>query len=307
MINPDFYVKGPKTNTQGDPAYPRTSTWDAVTAVSETVPYLYIENGVEYYEVSDGTYLLCINDKGILTSCTFKPGVDPSKKKNVKLTIPALVGHTKVVGIASGCFSDSELNENVISLTIQDESISEIENGVFQGGGGKNKKDWQKLQKVSIGNSVTKIGDNAFKDCISLIDVTFNSPLGGHEAFTIGTDAFKTQSGELTFHGDIVKGYAPFDWATDPANVIQTQDGIRVCYKSLSPTYLTVMYNPITKMVTLLDYPKYNEVSEILYDAHADEIRRGGFASYEDMKVAEWYSRYADEKYDENRKNFANA
>lgn len=307
VINPDFYVKGPKTNTQGDPAYPRTSTWDAVTAVSETVPYLYIENGVEYYEVSDGTYLLCINDKGILTSCTFKPGVDPSKKKNVKLTIPALVGHTKVVGIASGCFSDSELNENVVSLTIQDESISEIENGVFQGGGGKNKKDWQKLQKVSIGNSVTKIGDNAFKDCISLIDVTFNSPLGGHEAFTIGTDAFKTQSGELTFHGDIVKGYAPFDWATDPANVIQTQDGIRVCYKSLSPTYLTVMYNPITKMVTLLDYPKYNEVSEILYDAHADEIRRGGFASYEDMKVAEWYSRYADEKYDENRKNFANA
>ncbi len=305
VINPDFYVKGPKTNTQGDPAYPRTSTWDAKTAVSDTVPYLYIENGVEYYEVSDGTYLLCINDKGILTSCTFKPGLDASKKKNVRLVIPAVVGHTKVVGIASGCFSDSELNENVISLTIMDESISEIANGVFQGGGGTNSKDWQKLEKVYIGNSVTAIGDNAFKDCTSLVDVTFNSPLGGHEAFKIGTDAFKTESGELTFHGDIVQGYAPFEWATDPNNVIQTQDGIRVCYKSLSPTYLTVMYNPITEKITLLDYPKYSEVSEILNDAHEDEIKRKGFKTYEEMKVAEWYDRYRDRKYDEDRKNFA--
>lgn len=305
VINLDFYVKGPKTNTQGDPAYPRENTWDAKTAVSDTVPYLYIENGVEYYEVSDGTYLLCINDKGVLTSCTFKPGLDASKKKNVRLVIPAVVGHTKVVGIASGCFSDSELNENVISLTITDESISEIAKGVFQGGGGTNNKDWQKLEKVYIGNSVTAIGDNAFKDCISLVDVTFSSPLGGHEAFKIGTDAFKTESGELTFHGDIVQGYAPFEWATDPNNVIQTQDGIRVCYKSLSPTYLTVMYNPITEKITLLDYPKYSEVSEILNDAHEDEIKRKGFSSYEEMKVAEWYDRYRDRKYDEDRKNFA--
>lgn len=307
VINADFYVKGPKTNTNGEPAYPRTSTWDAVTAVSETVPYLYIENGVEFYEVSDGTYLLCINDKGILTSCTFKPGLQESKKKNVKLVIPAVVGNTKVQGIATGCFSDSELNENVISLTITDESISEIDKGVFQGGGGTNNADWQNLKKVYIGNSVTAIGDNAFKDCINLKDVTFASPLGGHEAFQIGTDAFKTESGELTFHGDIVKGYAPFDWAMDPKNVIQTQDGIRVCYKSLSPTYLTVMYNPITEMVTLLDYPKYGEVSKILNEAHADEISLSPAQSYEDMKTAEWYQRYREDKYDDNRKAFANA
>ena len=307
VINKDFYVKGPKNNTKGDPAVPRTCTWDAETAGSKTVPYVYVENGIEYYEVSDGTYLLCINDKGVLTSCTFKPGLEESKKENVKLVIPAIVGNTKVTGIASGCFSDSELNEEVISLTIADESLSEIADGVFQGGGGTNNKDWQKLKKVYIGNSVTAIGDNAFKDCISLVDVTFSSPLGGHDTFTIGKDAFKTESGELTFHGDIVEGYAPFDWAMDPANVIQSQDGIRVCYKSLTPTYLTVMYNPITEMVTLLDYPKYGEVSKILNEVHADEIEQSNAASYEAMKVEEWYVRYNDEKYDENRRTFANA
>ncbi|MDE6388906.1 MAG: leucine-rich repeat protein [Lachnospiraceae bacterium] len=307
VINPEFYVKGPKLNNESQPAYPRTSTWDATTTVSDTVPYLYIENGVEYYEVSDGTYLLCINDKGILTSCTFKPGLPASKKKNVHLVIPSVVGNTKVVGIAEGCFSDSELNENVISLKIEDNSLTSIAKGVFQGGGGDNGKDWQMLEQVYIGNSVTSIGENAFKDCISLVDVTFSSPLGGYEAFTIGTDAFKTESGKLTFHGDIVKGYAPFDWAMNPNNIIDTESRIRVCYKSLSPSYLTVMYNPITDMVTLLDYPKYSEVSKILNEAHADEITKSGAKSYEEMKTAEWYGRYAGTDYDSYRVEFAQA
>lgn len=305
VINSDFYVKGPKNNTKGEPAEPRTSTWDATTAVSNKVPYVYIENGMEYYEVSDGTYLLCINNQGILTSCTFKPGLIESAKKNVELEIPALVGKTKVVGIATGCFRDTELNREVISLKISDDSISSIDNGVFQAGGGEDGKDWKKLRTVYIGNSVNSIGDNAFKDCSALIDVTFNSPLNGHEAFTIGTDAFKTQSEKLTFHGDIVEGYAPFEWAMDSDNIIQTQDGIRVCYKSLSPSYLTVMYNPITDMVTLLDYPKYSQVSDILQESHAHEL--SDKQTYEQMMVATWYERYSGEEYDRNRTSFATA
>lgn len=304
VINADFYVRGPKLNNESQPAYPRTSTWDATTTVSDTVPYLYVENGVEYYEVSDGFYLLCINNEGILISCTLKPGADVNKwlkEKEGKLEIPAMVGNTKVTGIASGCFSDSKLNENVRSLKIADESISSIADGVFQGGGGEHEKDWLNLSSVYIGNSVNSIGNNAFKNCSSLVDVTFNTPSAGYEGFTIGTDAFKTESGELTFHGDIVKGYAPFDWATDPGNIIQAQDKIRVCYKSLSPTYLTVMYNPITEMVTLLDYPKYSQVSEILNEKYGFDA---GSKAYEDMKVAEWYRLYSGSDYDSYRKNF---
>lgn len=308
VIYPDFYVKGPKTNTSGDPALPRTSTWDAITAVSETVPYLYVENGVNYYEVSDGFYLLCINDAGVLTSCTLKPGADLSTWGG-KLEIPATVGNTKVTGIASGCFSDSELNENVKSLKIADESISSIADGVFQGGGGDNNKDWLKLSSVYIGNSVTSIGKDAFKKCSSLIDVTFSSPLGGHESFTIGADAFKTESSELTFHGDIVKGYAPFDWAMDPDNIIDIEkpdsQGIRVCYKSMAPDYLTVMYNPVTKMVTLLDYPKADQIDSILADAHQDDLERYHVSSYDDYRVEYLYGLYSNSNYDDYRKGFA--
>lgn len=333
--NEDFYVRGPKTYDNVNPAYPRTSTWDAVTAVSNTVPYLYIENGVEYYEVSDGYYLLCINNQGMLTSCTFKSdepddwkkwlaapdyrygnrdkGEDENIYKNWggesgKLVIPAMVGNTKVVGIASNCFKDTHLNCRVKELVIEDGSITSIADGVFRGGGGTDTygKDWQALAKVYIGNSVNSIGTNAFRDCISLIDVTFASPLGGYEAFTIGTDAFNTQSPELTFHGDIVDGYAPFEWAMDPSNVIEAKNGLRVCYKSLAPTYLTVMYNPITKMVTLLDYPKYSEIDSILKEQFADEIEVAGCTSYTEWREWTLYNEtFGTAAYEGSRERFA--
>ncbi|MBD5519946.1 MAG: leucine-rich repeat protein [Lachnospiraceae bacterium] len=296
IINADFYVQGPKTNTTGNAALPRENTWDAVTAVSETVPYLYIENGIEYWEVSDGKYLLCINQEGVLTSCTFKPGLKDSEKHSIELEIPAIVGNTKVVGIASNCFGDDELNEAVISLKISDDSISSIADGVFQGGGGKNNKNWLKLTKVYIGNSVTSIGNNAFKDCNNLVDVTFSSPLGGHEAFKIGTDAFTTGSRELTFHGDIANGYAPFEWAMDKDNYVYPDLGIRVCYKSLSPTYLTVMYDADTECVTLLDYPKYSQL---------DNMPSTGYRNHNQEMEAYYYALYSTAEYNANRTAFA--
>ncbi len=304
--NPDFYVMGPKLNNSGDPALPRESTWDAVTAVSKTIPYVYVENGVNFYEVSDGTYLLCIDDKGVLVSCTFKPGASKPSTPNIDLEIPALVGNTKVTGIASGCFSDLDLNESIVSLKISDDSITSIADGVFEASEIDDKRPWKNLKKVYIGNSVTSIGANAFKNCESLIDVTFNSPSAGHEAFKIGQDAFKTESEELTFHGDIAKGYAPFDWATDPNNIIKTADGIRVCYKSLAPDYLTVMYNPITQMVTLLDYPKYDQIDQILTDSHADELG-GPIKTYKQLRESYLYAQYSVEDYDGKRTAFANA
>ncbi len=300
VSNPDFYVRGPELDFKQNPAKPRQTTWKAQTGVSDIVPYVYVKDGKEYYEVSDGFYLLCIDNTGMLTSCTLAPDANV-EDWNGELEIPSMVGNTKVTGIASGCFSDSILNSAVKSLKISDDSITTIADGVFQA---KDDGDWKQLAKVYIGNSVTSIGANAFKDCLKLIDVTFASPSAGHEAFVIGQDAFKTGGPQLTFHGDIVEGYDPFEWATDPDNIIQEEGGVRVCYKSLSPTYLTVIYNPITDMVTLMDYPKYTEINAILDEEYAKEIKEAKAVNYNDWRQKQFYDQYSSDIYEVNRYNF---
>jgi len=307
VINRNFYVKGPYRNANGETATPRECTWDAVTAIDGmSIPYLYRANGKDYYEVAyyefndNGDkvrgYLLCIDQNGILTSCTTMDKMQPGEK----LEIPSMVGNTKVTGIASDCFANFEDGKKAVKiLTIRDNSISVINDSTFE--------NWPMLSKVYIGNSVNKIGNNAFKGCSNLTDVTFGSPLNGHESFEIGTDAFKTESSELTFHGDIAKGYAPFDWATSPDNIIQTQDGIRVCYKSLSPYFLTVMYNPITGYVTLLDYPKYNQVESILNDVHTTNGDLQNGQTYSAWREATLYAQYEGSEYDSYRTAFADA
>lgn len=297
VVNLNFYVKGPYLNNVGQTASPRESTWTAKTAVEGmAVPYLYRNNGKNYYEVSQGGYLLCIDENGILTSCTLANGTTPGKE----LVIPEMVGNTKVQGIASDCFDNFDEGKRFVeTLIIRDNSISVINDSVFE--------NWPKLSKVYIGNSVTSIGSNAFKGCSNLVDVTFGSPLNGYESFTIGTDAFKTESPELTFHGDIAEGYAPFEWAMSPDNIIQSQDGIRVCYKSLSPYFLTIMYNPVTEYVTLLDYPKYNQVENILNEVHTTNGDLQNGQTYTDWREEMLYAQYAGSDYDSYRTAFAQA
>ena len=304
VTNKDFYVKGPKmTLPNGNvEASPRQATWDAVTAVSDTVPYLYVENNKEYYEICyEGSSLLCIDNEGVLTSFTRR---DKSTSPIIdELIIPSKVGNVNVTAIGKNCFRDPDLNNKVRRLTIEDNSVSKIEDEVFKG--------WEILEKVYIGNSVKSIGKEAFKDCKQLVDVTFSSP-DDHASFTIGADAFKTGSSRLTFHGDIVDGYAPFEWATDKNNIITSDPlygDLRVCYQSLFPTYLTVMYNPNTDMVTLLDYPKSNQVSKLLNERYAEQIANSPgtpYKSYEDMREQQTYEQYWDAYYDEKRVTFAN-
>ena len=252
VLNPDFYVRGPEYNTSGQEALPRKSTWNSFTKVSNFVPYVYVNRqGVECYEVSDGTYILQANEKKELTNC--RP-IKLNSDEDINLVIPDKVGAYEIETIANGALSNENLRERIVSITIQDNSLTRLDNGVFEG--------LPNLEKVTIGNSVNGIGDRAFADCPKLTDVTFHTPKIGYDGFTIGTDAFKTNSNELTIHGDIVPGYAPFEFAMGKDSGKIDDRGKRICYKSQSPDLLTVMYDNKTDNVTLLDYPKYNEIDE---------------------------------------------
>lgn len=301
VSNSDFYVWGPELNARREYATPREQTWDAVTALDGvSIPYRYDRGEQQFYEICGGDnreYLMCIDNDGVLTSCTRKDR-NVSMSQTVPMKIPAKVGEKEVTAIGPGCFSDDELNQHINEVTIEDNSkIASIAASVF--------KDWKELRKVYIGNSITQIGASAFEGCEKLVDVTFSSPLGGHESVEpFGENAFKTGSPELTFHGDIVIGYAPFAWAMNKDNIIKEPEGIRVCYQSLSPTFLTVMYDENTDLVTLLDYPKMNQVSDLLNEAHAKEIKDGKYGTYENMREQLSYLEYSSEAYNSRREAF---
>lgn len=324
VANPDFFVQGPPYTQLSNrtPAFPRTSTWNAYTAMAATkvengkqvkvpnVPYVYYLNGKRYTEVCDGEYLECIDENGVLISCSLKPGIKKAPG-TVDLVIPATVAGTTVTGIASDCFAndanetdDRKMSVVVRTLTLQDDSqIETIDNGVFA--------RWGNLERVYIGNSIRNIGDNAFQNCITLYDVYFNTPESAAADFKVGANAFQTNSSELTFHGMINAAYQPFSWAMDPNNTIDDMGrGIRVCYKSLAPTYLTVMRDNGTSQVTLLDYPKYNQIADILGESYA--VRNGvymeaGFDKagyYQDFMEATYEGLYASTQYSGKREEF---
>lgn len=295
VTNPNFYVQGPKTVSpnSNEAAYPRQSTWKSATAATHYVPYLYIENGKKFYEISNGKYLMSVNEEGYLTSCELAPDTKGADWDGV-LEIPSSVGDTTLKGIAGGCFHD-DVKENAKEVRMEDGgAIASIDAKVFQG--------WPELKKVYISNSVEMIGDYAFAQCPKLIDVTFGSSQGAH-GVSIGTDSFKTESSQLTFHGDIDKNYGPFQWAVNKDNIIKEPEGIRVCYKSLSPTFLTVMYDENKDCVTLLDYPRADQIEKILNEAHDSEID-GNYTDYLNMRMEKSYEEYSADTYDTRREEF---
>ena len=87
-------------------------------------------------------------------------------------------------------------------------------------------------------------------------------------------------------------------------NIIKEPEGIRVCYQSLIPTSLTVMYDEHTDLVTLLDYPKMSQVSSLLNEAYADDIKAGSYGTYEKMREALSYIEYSGEAFDSRRDAF---
>ena len=292
----DFYVRGPELFGEG-PAKPRSSTWYAKTRVSgeNGVPYVYKDStGKECYEVAmrsqeDGSlYRYEANEEGELLSCVL---ID--SKDNVDIIIPGQIGNYKIRSIGAGCFEDDTLRSKIRSITIRDDSINRISSEAFRG--------LSRLKKVRIGNSVTEIGDNAFADCRALYDVYFTKPAGGYTALSMSDSAFATQGAKLTFHGDIVEGYAPFEWATTKERLLkdskdQNAPEVNVCYQSLwdseNGTHLTVMCDRGSDDVVLLDYPKLQDLdtSSLMGD---EELR--DYCS--DMEQYYYYTVYDNNDY----------
>jgi len=290
-----FCVYGPELYA-GQPASPRTSTWDAVRTDGKGIPYVYEKDGQKYYEMAleseDGTrYRYAASEDGTLISCA----LITKNSGMVDLVIPGTIGNIKINKIGSGCFDDKELRAVIRSITIKNNSIAEIGDGVF--------RDLPKLKKVRIGDSVTSIGANAFAGCSQLYDVYFTKPAAGHAALNIGAGAFVTTGDHLTFHGDIVEGYAPFELAMDPGNVLKDPDrpnlpGVNICYQSLwdsqEGAHLTVLPDKSTGEVTLLDYPKFKDLENLDTDDELQDFCR-------DMEDYYYYTVYNTDSEEINR------
>ena len=116
------------------------------------------------------------------------------------------------------------------------------------------------LTSIKFPADVEEIGAGAFANCKKLQNVIFSTPSGGYQNFKIGSSAFSTGGDTLTFYGDIVEGYAPFEWAMGADNYMNREKKMRVCYRSgtLEHPNLTVLYDNATDAVTLVDYPHYD-------------------------------------------------
>lgn len=275
VTNEEFYVTGYATMNKADKkdnvsnaSNPRKSTWDAEkTAADQYIPYKYTLNGKDYYEICSGEgYLESIeidkNGKGTLTSVDLKEGV---VIKNGELVIPDKVGNTEVTKIASDCFKGKDKIAGSVRTLVIGNYITDIADSVF--------KSWSVLEKVEIGKSIQNIGKEAFANCENLTDVTFATPDSYETLKSIGSDAFATNSGKLTIHGDLVDGYAPFEYAVDPNNYVNGKalssgniNKYRILYQSRwdspSSKHMSVIYGEYDDgngYVTLVDYPLYKD------------------------------------------------
>lgn len=296
VTNENFYVRGPELDGE-DPAGPRVSTWYASTRVSgeNGVPYIYTDkNGKECYEVAmkseDGSlYRYEASQEGVLMSCVLIRG-----NENVDIIIPSQIGNIKIKSIGGDCFADATLRSKIRSITVRDDSISSIGAEAF--------RDLPKLRKVRIGNSVTDIGDRAFANCKVLENVYFTKPAGGYASLKMADSAFATEGAKLTFHGDIVEGYGPFDWAMNSQRLLKNENDnntpeVNVCYQSLwdseNGTHLTVMVDREAQAdgkhdVVLLDYPKLSDLLDKESLANDEELK--DYCS--DMERYYYYSVY---------------
>lgn len=260
----EFYVEGPAnlddSTEYKDPltySYPRTSTHEAQKTYKFTT-----KDGVEYYEIAvdceddpDTTvdeseftdYYLVNADTGALENYT--PDTDSiGVGASTTIRIMGEYNGVSVKSIAEGCFD--EVKTTATGLVVEDNTIEEISAKAFA--------DFTALETVDIGNSVKKIGEEAFAGCKSLRDVYFRM-----DSVTIEKDAFKTNGTDgLIFHGKMESGFEPFEFAMNKDNDIDGQ-GLRILYMTLEPSNVAAIYDNAAstdekRVITMISYPINN-------------------------------------------------
>ena len=283
--NSDLYVEGPAlTSNEREKAQPRKNTWFAVSEVAQFVPYMFKDEDGTHFEIGThgGSYIATVDvvegsSDAVLSKYAENTELDPSKllSEDVSITIPAKVGDYTVVEIGDNCFEagvgeKKGLKEKVTEIIIPDGSVRRINNEAFKG--------MPALQWVEIGDSVSYIGDSAFEDCTNLENVVFSQTLTADygddpsywtSALEIGTNAFKTNSNLLTFHGAINENYAPFKLAMSENNSDMLASRSQIFYVTDEPLNLRVIRDNATGLATLIDYPHYEEIDSMNGDRDA--------------------------------------
>ncbi len=176
--------------------------------------------------------------------------------------------------------------DNITEVVLGD-SVREIGVGAFYG--------CDKLEKVTIGENIGyddiegvdgKIDAFAFENCKLLTEIHFATPAEfktnpksaaqfTFEPQEIGLDALATGSSKLTIYGEIGENYAPFEWSMQSDNYVDANEGIRVCYKTNSPSNLTVILDNTNGLATLVDYPHLDQLDDYAIAAGLDKDADG--------------------------------
>ncbi len=149
--------------------------------------------------------------------------------------------------------------------------ITKIGNESFQGN--------DNITRITIPATITEIEEDSFKGCHRLKDVLFQDP---STLVYIGEGAFDTQvvdenhgctldaDPELTFTAPAEEGSAPFEYAMNPANNINTgsQGLTYITFYTGWPSNLTIQYNPDKGTNELIDYPTLLDLKSNKYSTY---------------------------------------
>ncbi|MDE6221793.1 MAG: leucine-rich repeat domain-containing protein, partial [Lachnospiraceae bacterium] len=295
--NTDFYVEGPANINAQTVATPRETTWTAKAGYDNRngiIPSKFTDSTGTHFEIgvkenpadTEPKYIATIDVTNEAakeaTLSKYTAYTTPNANDRFSIVIPDKVGEYTVVAIGPNCFDD-DIKNKIYELIIKDGSVRQIAAEAFKGS--------ENLQWVEIGDAVASIGREAFADCPKLENVVFSQTqtagFYGQDAYwkdqhVLGTDAFKTGSTYLTFHGAIHPDYAPFALAmsADSKNMTSTRSECQICYKTDAPLNLTVIRDADGK-ATLIDYPHYEEVDYInkgLIDEYETETNEPNFS-----------------------------
>ena len=301
VTNKNFCVEGPGYLANGtSKTKVRTDTLEmkmnvdqdsSGNDISTYVPYKFKDKGgstrVEQKQDENVTAEIKVIDEDKKTAQLTNYSVSDSSG-NLTITVPGNVAGYKVTSLGENCFAN--VIDRMVKLIIEDNSLTEIGDGALKGA--------KVLQEVVIGNSVAKIGADAFADCANLEHVYFNEPLASGDDWSNvmiiadgkdnkGGPAFKTNSNRLTFHGVIKSDYGPFKYAMDSATAGFTNqaDGKNICYQSFvklpegmkdgdtgakdikENASLKVIRDNATGLSTLIDYPHIGTMGTYVSDA----------------------------------------